>query len=735
MVLVHGERPSYDPMAARRKNNRIRFVMSLLLESLEPRRTPKPRTPHPPVVKRSLDKRLLLEEFENRLLPSFTLGAAANYAILFEGGGNNTLQISNVTTNVTGSGASQGGGIGNIGVGGIGKSTVGGPSTLDGRIDFSASNTGQFSSNNAANVITGGVNYNVAAVTSALDTVNALNTTVGALTGTNVTVNGSTTINAINGTFSASGTGYTNVRVFNVTSFGLLNGQTLTINGDSNGDSVVLNFSNNENINGNVVLTGGLTPDNVIFNFVGGSNLTGGPTLNLSSGIGSSSLAQGIFFDPNGTVSIGSGNVFGRVFGGDTHDFQFNASGNLTAPISVTSGPLDEPATIPPQADLALAKTVSNANPNVGDNITFLVTLTNLGPDFATGVTVQDRLPVGLTFVSATPSQGTYNPISGQWNVGVVDPSIPRTLALVATVVSSAAQTNTASISGANQSDPVTTNNTASATETPQQADLVVTKTVDNATPNVDDMITFTVTVKDNGPNSATNVRVNDLLPTGLVYISSTPSQGNYFSTTGTWTAGTVDDGAQATLTILAQVASPTAKTNTASARADQFDPNSDNNSASATETPQQADLAITKTVSDSNPNVGDNITFTITVTNNGPNSATNVTVQELLGTGLTFVSDTASQGTYDPTSGVWTVGTVGLIGAPTLLIVARATSSNAVTNTASIKHSDQFRPGFLSNNSDSIEVKGSPADLAVTKTVDRSTANVGDTVTFTITA
>ncbi len=387
----------------------------------------------------------------------------------------------------------------------------------------------------------------------------------------------------------------------------------------------------------------------------------------------------------------------------------------------------------PQQADLNITKTVSNANPNVGANITFLVTLTDLGPDFATGVTVQDRLPAGLTFVSATPSQGPYNSASGVWTVGVVDPSTPRTLALVATVVSSLAQTNIATISGAAQSDPVTSNNTASVTETPQQADLMVTKTVSNATPNVGDTITFTVTVKNNGPNSATNVRVNDLLPAGLVYISNTASQGNYFSGTGVWTVGNVNNGAQATLTLTAQVASPTAQTNTATATADQVDPNLGNNRATATETPQQADLAVTKTVSDSSPNVGSTTTFTITVTNNGPNSATNVTVQELLGTGLAFVSDTPSQGTYDPTSGVWTVGTVGLIGAPTLLIVARATTNNVVTNTASIKHSDQFDP-VSSNNSASIAVKGSQADLALTKTVDKSTADVGDTVTFTIT-
>ena len=66
-----------------------------------------------------------------------------------------------------------------------------------------------------------------------------------------------------------------------------------------------------------------------------------------------------------------------------------------------------------PTADLSVTKTVSDATPNVGDQITFTVTLSNQGPDAATGVEVTDLLPAGLTFVSATPSQGTYNNVSG----------------------------------------------------------------------------------------------------------------------------------------------------------------------------------------------------------------------------------------------------------------------------------------------------------------------------------
>src|SRR5262249_26964116 len=162
-------------------------------------------------------------------------------------------------------------------------------------------------------------------------------------------------------------------------------------------------------------------------------------------------------------------------------------------------------------------------------------------------------------------------------------------------------------------------------------------KTVNNTTPNVGDTITFTITLANKGPDSATTVTVNDLLPAGLSLLLATPSQGGYAG--GVWTVGTVSPGTPLTLTLTARVDSPDSQTNTASvSHSDQFDPQTDNNSGSVTETPQQSDLALTKTVSNSTPNVRDSILFTVTLTNAGPDAATNVAVTDLLPTGLTFV-------------------------------------------------------------------------------------------------
>jgi uncharacterized repeat protein (TIGR01451 family) len=312
-----------------------------------------------------------------------------------------------------------------------------------------------------------------------------------------------------------------------------------------------------------------------------------------------------------------------------------------------------------------------------------------------------------------------------------VGTTTPETLTITATVVSPVAQTNTATISAADQFDPNAGNNTASATETPQRADLALAKSVSDSTPNIGDTITFTVTLTNNGPDPATGVKVTDLLPTGLAFVSADPSQGSY--TSGLWDVGTVTPGTPLTLEIVATVESDDAQTNTASITdTDQFDPITANDTAHSTVIPQQADLAVTKTVSNALPNVADTITFTITLTNNGPDTATGVVVNDVLPAGLAFVSATASRGAYNASTGVWTVNFVSMAEAVTLTIAATVVSAVAQTNTATIGAADQFDPN-LANNTSSVTVTPLSADLQAIKTVNKPRVFVGAKVTFTV--
>ncbi len=416
--------------------------------------------------------------------------------------------------------------------------------------------------------------------------------------------------------------------------------------------------------------------------------------------------------------------------------------------------------TVTPQiADLSLTKTVDNATPNANQNVTFTITLTNGGPDNATGVVVTDLLPAGLTFVSATPSgTTTYNSGTGVWTVGALNSAASATLSVVATATTVGAKVNTAQVTAVDQFDSDSTPNNgigteddqASVTVTPAVADLSLTKTVNNATPNANQNVTFTITVTNGGAANATGVVVTDLLPAGLTFVSATPSQGTYNNTTGVWTIGAINSAANVTLSVVATATTQGAKVNTAQVTAaDQFDSDSTpNNSvgteddqASVTVTPAIADLSLTKTVNNATPSANQNVTFTITLTNGGTATATNVAVTDQLPAGTTFVSATPSQGTYNNTTGVWTVGTVNSAGIVTLQITATVTTVGAKVNTAQVTASDQFDSDSTPNNSvgteddqASVTVTPTAADLRVLKTVSSAAPQINSNFTYTVT-
>jgi uncharacterized repeat protein (TIGR01451 family) len=174
-------------------------------------------------------------------------------------------------------------------------------------------------------------------------------------------------------------------------------------------------------------------------------------------------------------------------------------------------------------ADLVLTLTVDDPTPAVGDTITFTITVTDTGPDAATGVTVQELLPDGLTFVNATASQGSYNPETGVWKVGTVDTSGPRTLTITATVNSASVIANTATITNSDVFDADLTNNYATVRVEPRVRELALTGTVDS--PDVDDgdVISWALTLTDDLPSDTNRLAVNDLVHCNAMEESWTP--------------------------------------------------------------------------------------------------------------------------------------------------------------------------------------------------------------------
>ena len=88
----------------------------------------------------------------------------------------------------------------------------------------------------------------------------------------------------------------------------------------------------------------------------------------------------------------------------------------------------------------------------------------------------------------------------------------------------------------------------------PDEADLELTKSVNNENPNNGDEITYTITVFNKGPKGADNIQVKDVLPAGLDYLNSSATQGLYDNLTGIWSVGYLEEGSSANLSITVKV-------------------------------------------------------------------------------------------------------------------------------------------------------------------------------------
>ena len=154
--------------------------------------------------------------------------------------------------------------------------------------------------------------------------------------------------------------------------------------------------------------------------------------------------------------------------------------------------------TAPDEADLSLDKTVDISSPDdFGDEVTFTITVSNAGPDDATGVEVTDLLPSGLDYVDDTPSQGTYNPTGGVWSVGTILDTESATLEIVASVDPCCDYTNVAEVTDSTTYDPDSVPGSGAGDTRDSQA----------ATPTANPAVDLAADVIVSGQSRATNAR------------------------------------------------------------------------------------------------------------------------------------------------------------------------------------------------------------------------------------
>jgi len=204
---------------------------------------------------------------------------------------------------------------------------------------------------------------------------------------------------------------------------------------------------------------------------------------------------------------------------------------------------------------------------------------------------------------------------------------------------------------------------------------------------------TYTVVATNKGTSDANGATVTLPFPTGI---------------TGTWTAtytgagsgttngtGSINEtinlpvGATVTYTVTAAIATTfngdLTMPATITPPAGLTDGSPTDNSASDTDNPINTDLKIVKTASTLTPSIGTQVTFTLLATNNGLSAATNVNVSDLLPSGFALVSATADIGTYNSTTGLWTIGNLANAGSANLTLITKVNATGGFTNIATI--------------------------------------------------
>ncbi len=448
----------------------------------------------------------------------------------------------------------------------------------------------------------------------------------------------------------------------------------------------------------------------------------------------SDALAAGAAY-PNIVINV----TFGSDVSGDILNTATVSGGGDGNPANNTSTNTSPAAR---SADLQITKAASKPTIATGDTFNYVLTVRNNGPSDATGVTVSDTLPTGVSYVSDDSSDCSFaaGKVSCTYATLAAGATRTVTVSVIADgVLGGATIHNTATVTG-NEADPTPGNNTSSADVSVAGADLAVTKKLLTATPTTGDTVTYELTVSNNGPSKATSVVLHDALPSGLTGVSADKPACVVTSTAVDCPVGTLAVGASYTVQVSGTVKNgATTITNRASAQGAESDPDSSNNADEVT-TPVAlvADLKLIKTASVAATSPGDTFLFQFRVDNLGPDGAdTGPIIHDTLPAGVTYVDGPpqCSAVGQEVTCTLHPIAAGGFI-TTSFLVKVGADTHGAITNTANVTSAFNKPDPDPSNNTSSVIVPvNDVADVSISKTVDNDNPHTGDVVTYTLKA
>ena len=429
-------------------------------------------------------------------------------------------------------------------------------------------------------------------------------------------------------------------------------------------------------------------------------------------------------------------------------------------------------------AALAVTKTDGSATYTPGGTATYTVVVTNAGPSNAASVTVTDPLPAGVTLganavcvASGTSNCGTVTGTTGQASFGTTGATVAagagNALTFTVPVAFASSLTTNPLVNTATATDPASPPASGSDSDAlAAQVALNVVKTDGSATYTPGGTATYTITVTNGGPSSATNVTLTDALPAGVTLTANatcvatgTAACGTVTGTTGQTSVGatgaSVAPGAANKLVFTVPVAfaaSMVADPVINSATATDLASSGPGSTATGTDTDSRSAtiaLSVVKTDGSATYTPGGTATYTVTVTNGGPSVATNLTLTDSLPAGVTLTanascvaSGVATCGTVTGTTGQTSFGTtsatLGAAAADKLVFTlpvafASSMTTDPLVNTATATDLGASGPGSTATGSDS-DARSAAVTLLVTKTDGATTYTPGGTAVYAVT-
>ncbi|BDY13504.1 LamG-like jellyroll fold domain-containing protein [Hydrogenimonas cancrithermarum] len=399
-------------------------------------------------------------------------------------------------------------------------------------------------------------------------------------------------------------------------------------------------------------------------------------------------------------------------------------------------------------ADVTVSLSASPSPAPISDTLTYTVTASNLNGVDANDVEVEITLDGDLQNPTASGSGWNCpDPItSNTFTCTLQNPlqnGSPRSFTITAGTPATHQTVTTRVHIGTSSAETDTGNNDATLAISVEGADLRIEKEGPDSAP-VETNIQYTITVYNDGIAPAQNVVVRDTLDDGMVYLND--SLTNHCQDTGNnvyeCTIGTIDAGSSVAFTLDVTTPNKTGTTtNDVSVDTDTDENNQNDKTASKTTALVTPDLNIAKSNTPTEVGLGGNFTYTITVTNSKNAVAQNAKITDTLPSGITVTGIDSNPDHWDCGSGTFpmtgdgsasfncTLASFPANGTSTITFDATAPNSTGTyQNRARIGHS-------LDNNDgeDTADITVTGVELEVTK-IASATAVAGGTIDYEIT-